>query len=74
MDLFDVENYGGSNQQVAERPHIGVLFECCGVYVRVYRNADEARYVARCPRCLATAVVRVAPGGSSHRIFVAKPT
>lgn len=51
------------------RPYIGVLFDCCGVYVRIYRRPEESTYRGRCPRCLRTATARIGPGGTSDRIF-----
>jgi hypothetical protein len=54
---------------VTLRPYIGVLFECCGVYVRVYRRPDQMVYLARCPRCLRLARVRVGQDGTDARFF-----
>lgn len=51
------------------RPWIGVLFECCGVYARVYRAATARRYEGRCPKCQARVQVSVGPDGTSARIF-----
>lgn len=51
------------------RPFVGVYFDCCGVYVRVYRKPGEMRYVGRCPRCLRVATLNVGADGTSERIF-----
>lgn len=51
------------------RPAIGVYFECANQYVRVYRDAGGSTYLARCPRCAKTMSFRVAPGGSTQRMF-----
>ncbi len=51
------------------RPWLGVLFKCCHVYGRMYRDADGVRYTGRCPRCTAEVSARVGPGGTSQRIF-----
>jgi hypothetical protein len=51
------------------RPYIGVLFECCGVYTRIYRKPDHDAYVGRCPKCFALVRARVGPDGVSTRIF-----
>lgn len=56
----------------ARRPYIGVYFECCGVYARVYRRPDQMIYNARCPRCLAQVKVRVGPEGTNARLFRAR--
>ena len=54
------------------RKWLGIHFECCHVYSRIYKHASGERYEGRCPRCLKMIRVRVAPGGSSNRIFRAK--
>lgn len=53
----------------APRSYIGVYFECCGVYQRVYRRPEAEVYVGRCPRCLRPMRVRVGRDGTSERIF-----
>jgi hypothetical protein len=54
------------------RRFIGVLFDCCGVYARIYRQPDECVYAGRCPKCLRTLTVHVRPDGSRARIFRAE--
>ena len=54
------------------RPFLGILFECCRVYVRVYKNAAGDAYVGACPRCLARLRVAVGTGGTSRRLFRAR--
>ena len=54
------------------RPWVGIRFECCGAYARVYRNPEATAYVGRCPRCLQTVTLRVGPGGTDQRFFVAR--
>jgi len=51
------------------RPFIGVQFECCNVYVRVYRRRDGTHYQARCPRCGKSVRFEVAEGGTGSRFF-----
>lgn len=51
------------------RPCIGVYFECCGVYSRIYRRPEQMEYVGNCPRCLAKLRVKVRADGTSQRIF-----
>jgi hypothetical protein len=62
---------GGGPQPAAGRPYLGIYFECCHVYARVYRRPDRNAYVARCPRCLRAARIRVGPDGSQKKFFTA---
>lgn len=52
------------------RPFIGVKFNCCGTYQRVYRSADGSMYRGRCPKCMRAVEFKVGPGGSDSRFFV----
>lgn len=53
------------------RPWLAILWRCCSVYSRVYRNARGDAYEGRCPRCGKRVRARVGPGGSSSRFFEA---
>lgn len=50
---------------------LGIMFNCCGVYGRIYENADGTAYVGRCPRCLKSIRVKIGEGGTSSRFFEA---
>ena len=52
------------------KPFLMVMFACCGVYQRVYKDADESHYAARCPKCLRSITFRVGEGGTAQRAFV----
>jgi len=54
------------------RQYIGVRFECCGVYQRVYLNRAGTAYVGWCPKCARRAEVRVDPAGTRDRFFRAE--
>ncbi|MEC8191474.1 MAG: hypothetical protein VX944_00430 [Myxococcota bacterium] len=54
------------NQQ---RPFLGVMFECCRQYVRVYINPTGDAYVGRCPRCAKSVRFVVGEGGSASRMW-----
>lgn len=58
-------------EPVDARAWIGVRFECCGVYQRIYRSADGLLYAGRCPKCAKAVRVRVGPGGTQDRFFLA---
>lgn len=51
------------------RPFIGIRFDCCGVYQRVYINEDRTAYVGWCPKCARKATVRVGADGTETRFF-----
>ena len=62
------ESAGG----LKDRPWIGICFDCCGAYTRVYRNREGTAYVGRCPRCLRAIRLRVGADGTDARFFSAE--
>jgi len=72
LDIASLREDAGDDQPsrpARERPWVGIHFECCGVYLRVYRNREGTAYQANCPRCGLPVRLRVGPGGTSERIF-----
>ena len=51
---------------------LGIQFECCGVYARVYRNSEGTSYVGLCPRCGGRVRVPIGPDGTDTRFFRAR--
>ncbi len=74
LDTYDNPGLELFGQQDAnqKRPYISVLFECCHIYVRLYRKPEDMFYEGRCPKCLRTLNVRVGPEGTPARIFTAE--
>jgi hypothetical protein len=56
----------------SSRPYVGVHFACCGVYLRIYRSADEKHYRGRCPKCGVPVNFVVGEGGTAARTFVVR--
>ena len=54
------------------RQWVGIRFDCCDIYTRVYRNVEGTAYVGRCPQCLRGVRLRVGPDGTDSRFFVAQ--
>ncbi len=51
------------------RAYIGIMFDCCGVYARIYKNRAGDAYVGWCPRCLRQLRLKVGQGGTNQRLF-----
>jgi len=57
-----------ASQRPARR-WLGIHFECCGVYSRVYRNRAATAYEGRCPRCLRAVRILIGDDGIDARFF-----
>ncbi|NOT01796.1 MAG: hypothetical protein HOP29_14340 [Phycisphaerales bacterium] len=71
MDQPDETNGVDAAARRGPRPWLGVRFDCCNVYIRVYRNRDGTAYAGRCPSCGRAIHVPVGPDGCSSRFFIA---
>jgi hypothetical protein len=65
----DSDEPPGARAASSDRPWIGVHFDCCGVYARVFRDRAAAAYVGACPRCRRSLRVPIGPEGTSQRLF-----
>ena len=70
IDGLDEQADGGAT--AAKRRWIGVRFDCCGVYQRLYKSRDGRSYRGRCPQCFRPVRIRVGPGGTNARFFIAE--
>lgn len=58
-------------EKTNKREFLGILFECCNVYGRIYKSKDGTCYRGMCPRCMKSITIKVQEGGSSQRFFKA---
>ena len=54
-----------------DRKYLCILFECCNVYVHIYKNKAGTAYVGWCPRCGKKVTIPIDPSGTSNRFFTA---
>jgi len=55
-----------------DKKYIGILFECCNIYCRIYINKEGNAYEGRCPLCYGKVKVAIGPHGTDQRIFKAR--
>ena len=56
----------------AARRFVGIQFNCCDVYTRVYINREKTAYVGHCPKCAKRVRLAIGPGGTDSRFFSVK--
>ncbi len=71
--ILDLSGGGGASARpaaaAAGRPFVRVLFRCCNVYQRIYRDLDERGYRGGCPRCGRQVRFVVGSHGTDQRFF-----
>ncbi|TWU25536.1 hypothetical protein Pla144_27420 [Bythopirellula polymerisocia] len=72
LDLSTERANNVVSSSASVKPFLGVNFACCGVYSRVYPNADRTAYAGHCPRCARRVRFEIGPGGSDSRFFTAQ--
>jgi hypothetical protein len=75
LDIDGVEDPGARTSRRAggrNRPWVGIHFDCCGVYTRVYRNREQTAYEGCCPGCTRKVTLRIGPDGTDARFFIAE--
>ncbi len=72
LDIVSVPETRADTSRVsssADRPFLGVRFNCCQVYARIYINSDRTHYTGACPRCAKPVCFRIGNGGTNQRFF-----
>ncbi|MFA6989942.1 MAG: hypothetical protein WC197_07715 [Candidatus Gastranaerophilaceae bacterium] len=54
-----------------KRKYLGIKFNCCNTYSRIYQNKEGTAYVGCCPRCFKKLSIKVGEGGTNQRFFEA---
>jgi len=70
---LDISSLGNSEAAPkpapTSKPFLSVLFECCSVYQRIYKNPDGKAYRGACPRCGLPVKFAVGESGTTARVF-----
>lgn len=67
---MDETGPAGDTSKRKGRKFIGVMFECCGVYSRIYLDEEKNGYFGQCPMCRRKVNVRIDPEkGVDSRFF-----
>jgi hypothetical protein len=74
-ESFDVTSEpprSGASNTASGRKFVGVKFECCAAYARIYINREGTAYIGNCPRCAKQVKLRIGPDGTDARFFVVR--
>jgi len=70
MDQFTMDKSVDNLQ--SSKQFIGMKFDCCHIYNRIYINKEKTAYEGRCPKCLRKISIKISKGGVSDRFFSAQ--
>ncbi len=52
-----------------KREFVGIFWECCKVYSRIYLNSRGTAFVGWCPKCARRVQMNISQSGSKSRFF-----
>jgi len=63
-----------TNEEKKKSNFLGIMFECCNIYARIYKNKEGTAYVGRCPKCMRSIRIKVGTEGegTNARFFRAQ--
>jgi len=59
-------------KQIKKSNFLGIMFNCCNIYGRIYKNKEGTAYVGHCPKCMRSIRIKVGEGGTNTRFFNAQ--
>ena len=69
LDLTSDPGPGRETLKSDKRRFLGVSFDCCSAYARIYVNKQGTAYVGNCPRCAKRVEFLIGAEGTSSRFF-----
>lgn len=66
---IDLEDEIKEPKKTQQRKYLGIMFQCCNVYGRIYKNREGTAYVGKCPKCFKNIVIPIGNGGTDKRFF-----
>ncbi len=78
VDFYDDEDFDDSEEKDNQinknqnKNFLGIMFNCCSVYSRIYKNKEGTAYIGRCPKCMRMIRIPVGKGGTDNRFFNAQ--
>ena len=64
-----VEIMNKSAERDTARPFVGIIYDCCDTYGRLYLNRTSTAFEGHCPRCYRKVTVAAAENGSEDRFL-----
>lgn len=55
--------------KLKDKKFLGIKFNCCQVYYRIYVNRTGTHYEGRCPKCGRPVQVRIDPSATNNARF-----
>ena len=56
-------------RRLDRKPFVGIIFNCCKAYGRIYLDRSATAFEGRCPRCLKRVVLQISEEGSTDRFL-----